>query len=701
MIALYKGEIPFTLLLLPFLAGLGLDVAFPCNTWLSPLMIVSAILFSAFVILNIGYQKLGLYNAKWIGGSLVCILLLFAGMLCFELHRENNLPNHFSKQTPVYLIACITSEPKLNTGTLRFTTKIEQAGDTNQLKITTSNLIVSVKTDTASPIKLSYGDRLIIPGKFSAVEPPQNPAEFNYKAYLAHQNIYQQAYLIQYQVKVLQHNQGNPIIAYALNLRVQLVNKLKAAIRDSDAVAVASTIILGYRADLRKEVQETYAKTGTMHLLSVAGMHVGLVYLMIAFVLSFLPHGRHTKIIKVVVSILLIWCYALITGFSPAVSRAALMLTTVIIGFSFNRHINRLNVLAVSAFVLLLYNPFYICDAGFQLSYLAVFGIIIIQPYIYRWLQPKNLITRELWLVCSVSIAAQIILLPIGALYFHDFPVYFLLSNVFIIIPSMMVMYAGIFYLALPGIPYLSTSLSWLLEKTIIIMTKTLALIEHAPYGSINKLWLNPTEFILAYAIIAASFCFLVQKNKQWLKVSLVTGLLISISFSLKAFSSSNTRSITFFSMRKNGGILFRDGSSGVLLTDLKVKDKAYQYSIQPYLDSCRVTDVKVPGKNMDTDYLIKHGNLIRFGDKSILLFDRSLEGKKFPDKLNIDYLYITGNANPDLQYLKHNYNFKLLLADGTNQTRFVNQLEKDAQTAKVAFKNLKRNNLVILVSNN
>jgi competence protein ComEC len=700
MIAFHKGEIPFTLLLLPFLAGLGLSVAYPCAGYVLGLEIALGILLLAFVILNIGYQKFDLFKAKWVGGILVGIMLFLTGMIALESSREINSTAHLSKYKPTYLIGRITSEPKLNTGILRFTARIEQGGDTDKLQLMKGNMMVSVKTDTAKQINLSYGDRLIIPANFTNIEAPLNPAEFNYKAFLAHQNIYQQSFLIQYQVTVLGHNAGNPMIAYSLKLRLNLVNKLRSAIRDTDVVAVASTIILGYRADLRKEVQEAYAKTGTMHLLSVAGMHVGLVYLMITFLLSFLPHGKRSKLVKIVVSILLIWFYALITGFSAPVCRAVVMLTMVIIGFSFNRHINRLNVLAVSAFILLLYNPFYICDAGFQLSYMAVFGIIIIQPYVYKWAYFKNWIAREIWLVASVSLAAQIILFPLGALYFHDFPVYFLLSNVFIILPSMIVMYAGIIFLALPNIPIVSASLGWLLEKTITIMTKTLSLMEHAPFGSISKIWLNPLEFVLAYAIIIGALCFLIQKNRQWLKLSLVLGLLVSISFSLKAYESSNIDAITFFSLRKNTGILFRSGNSGLLLTDLKEKDKAYQYSIQPYLDSCRITNLKSLITDTDAVYISKHGHLIHFKSQTILFLDGSFEGKTFPDKLNIDYLYITGNPHISLQYLKQNFTFKQLIADGTNSTRLLNQLEQETKLGNFTFINLKRNKAVICVSN-
>lgn len=223
---------------------------------------------------------------------------------------------------------------------------------------------------------------------------------------------------------------------------------------------------------------------------------------------------------------------------------------------------------------------------------------------------------------------------------------------------------------------------------------------EHAPFGSISKIWLSPLEFILAYAIIIGTLCFLIQKNRQWLKFSLVLGLLVSISFSLKAYNSSNTNAITFFSLRKNTGILFRNGNSGLLLTDLNAKDKAYQYSIQPYLDSCRVTKLKSLSKDTDAVYISKRGHLIHFNSQTILLLDGSFDGKTFPDKLNIDYLYIIGNPRISLQYLKQNFNFKQLIADGSNSTRLLNQLEQETKLGNFTFINLKRNKAAIWVSN-
>jgi competence protein ComEC len=702
MIAFSKGEIPFIRLLFPFLLGLCFAACYPLAGYGKLLLIAFGVVMVVFIGFNLSYQKLHIYKHRWLGGVLMHVLLFIAGAYCFGNNSELGKEDHFSKVKSRYLIATISSEPKLNGQTLRFIAKAEASYQNKQLKPISGHLLVSVKTDSALNPHLHYGDRLLLPANYTPITPPLNPAEFNYKSYMANQNVYQQAYLNGKQVKVLAGDTGNPLINYALGLRLYLVNKLKANMRDTDAIAVTSTIILGYRAELRPDVREAYAKTGTMHLLSVAGMHVGLIYFLVSFMLGFLLRFKHGKIIKIVLSIVLIWCYALITGFSPAVCRSVLMLSTVIIGMGFSRHINKLNVLAVSAFILLLYNPFYILDVGFQLSYIAVGGIIIIQPYIYRWFDVKNRILQELWLVCSVSLAAQLVLFPLGAFYFHDFPVYFLISNVFVVIPSAIVMYVGILYMVLPTVPALSASLAWLVEHTTIIMTKTLAFIEHAPFGSIEKIWLNYTELILLYALLASVIVCCIIKTKTWLKLSFGPLLILMMVWSMSRFARSDNNAIRFMSISKHPALVFTHGNKAVVLTDLKPNDKNYRYYLQPVLDSCGITETHTldMNSNINNAFVVKDSNLVQTGDKKILVINKAFSRKRFQQKPNVDYIYLTGSPAVNLQYLTENYTFKIVIAGNNNSARLLKSLDNEALVKKIPFYNLKRNKAFITASN-
>jgi competence protein ComEC len=700
MIANHKGEIPVVTLLLPFLPGIAIGIAFNPVNYLPLLWGIFIGLGILFISLNIGYRRLAIYKLRWLGGVLMSLLMLVAGCISAINVNELNNPRHFSKIPAQFICVHINNEPQLKNGLLRFTGTAKQSIYHRQTTAVNGSILVTIKDNDATA--LQYGDEVLIPATFTPTDPPFNPAEFNYKQYLAHQNIYHQVFLYPGQYRVLKHNTGNPIIAYALKLRQQMVTKFKQQLHNPDAIAVASTLILGYKADLSNDVLQAYSKTGTIHVLSVSGAHVAIIYLLLQWMLGFLERYRYGKLLKMTATILLIWYYSMLTGFSPAVCRAAVMISMVIIGKTFVRHINMLNILAISAFMLLLYNPFYITDVGFQLSYLAVAGLIIFQPIIYEWFKFKKKWIQKLWMLCSVSIAAQVITFPLSAFYFHQFPVYFLLSNLLIIIPTSIIMYTGLGYLLLSWVPGLSTILAWMLEKTILFMNKALTVIEYAPFASIGKIWLTTAEYLLAYILIISLFCFIYYKRSWLLKLSLACLFLLSISISVKRYNSDTTKSVAFLNLRKNTGMVFKSGNHAIVLSNLTDTDKSYTYSVQPYLDSSKISNTILLGfdQNISVPYLKKHGNLIQFYDKRILILDNEMANIQLPQKLKADYLYVTQNPHISLEQINKNYDYQTLVIDGSNSTKSITQLETEARLMHINYRVIKRNISLVALSN-
>jgi len=700
MIPNHKGEIPAVLLLLPFLPGIGLGLnllAGANSTWL---IATFAALSLAFILLNLYYNQFRLYKNRWLGGVLIATILFLSGWISVTRYGELNKSDHFSKIPSKYLVVKINNEPILKNGLLRFTANVEESINNGKKTTTSGTLLIAIKDSGAK--NLYYGDELLIPAKYNTIDPPFNPAEFNYKQYLAYKNIYYQAFLYQRQFVVLRTNTGNPLIAGSLRLRRQLVEKLKRNISDTGAFAVASTLILGYRADLSPDILQAYSKTGTVYVLTVSGAQVAIIYLLLAFALKFLDRYKHGRLIKAVIIIAIIWYYAVLTGLALAVCRVALMVSMVIIGKSFSRYVNTLNILAISAFLLLLYDPFFITEVGFQLSYLAVSGLIALQPIVYKWFKFKNVWADRLWAICSVSITAQVIIFPISAFYFHQFPVYFLISNVFVVIPSALIMYSGIFYLLLPQIPHLSKSIALILEKTTLLMNKGLAVIENMPYASIDKLWLKPTEYLLLYVIIFSLFYFLYDRKTWPLKLSLFCTLLLCLNLSMKKISSSRSNSIAWLNLKKHQGIIFKNGNEAIVLTDLKNTDKIFQYSIQPYLDSCQVNNARVYSLNQDinTPWLIKKYNLVQFLNKRIFIFDGRQQNDVPSQKIKTDYIYITDNPYAGLNVLNSGFDYHTLVADGSNSDNLLSLVKQQAEIKGGGYKILKRNNSFLSVSN-
>jgi len=699
MIANHKGEIPFLILLLPFILGIGLAINFPSAiniNWLAILFLVSSL---AFITLNLGYKQLSVYKNRWTGGAFITIILVLAGYISLVNNNELNNKQHFSKTPAQYLLTKINSEPVFKNGWLRFTVNVEQTVNNNKHAAATGTLLITLK-DIAPD--LAYGDELLIPAKYTPVNPPFNPGEFNYKRYLANQNIYYQEFLFAKQYSVLAKGKGNALISYSLHERRILVEKLKRNMHDTSAIAVASTLILGYKADLSDDILQAYSKTGTIHVLSVSGAHVAVVYLLLTFALGFLNRFKYGKLLKAIIIIALIWYYAMLTGFSPAVCRAAVMISVVVIGKTYSRYINLLNIMAASCMGLLLYNPLYIVDVGFQLSYLAVFGLIVLQPIVYGWLTFKNKWTSKLWMACSVSIAAQVITFPLSAFYFHQFPVYFLISNLFIVIPTEIIMYSGIFLLLFPEIPFMSKTLAWVLENSILVMNKFLIWIEHLPYASISKIWLTTAEYLLLYVIIISLFYFLYDKKKWLIKVVLACVLILCSSISIKQINTSRSKNIAWLNLNKHKAIVFKNGSAAVVLTDLTDTAKTYRYSVQPYLDSCEVNNARLVAlnENISTTWMSKQGGLVQFLNKRIFVLNSQPADVSPLPKLRTDYIYVTGNPHAQLTAINSNFDYKLLLMDGSNSDAYIGRLRNDADSSTIKYKILKRNISLITVSN-
>jgi competence protein ComEC len=263
-------------------------------------------------------------------------------------------------------------------------------------------------------------------------------------------------------------------------------------------------------------------------------------------------------------------------------------------------------------------------------------------------------------------------------------------------------MYSGILFLLLPQIPVVSKSIAYTLEKSIIIMNKTLAVIEHTPYASIGKIWLTTSEYLLLYAMIISLFYFLYDKKLWLLKVSLVCTLLFCLSISIKKIHFSRTDSIAWLNLKKHKGIVFKNGNNAIVLSDLKSTDKNYQYSIQPYLDSCQVSDVKLLDLNQDikTDWIMKKYNLIQFFNKKIFIYNRKLKNNLFSQKLKTDYIYLTGNKDLGLNEINSNFDYRILILDGSNSDNLISNVKHLNKNKPNSYIILKSNKSFISVSN-
>ncbi len=685
---IFKSEIAFVKIIFPFIAGIITAYFFQLPSllrWVA-LILVSFLIVAALI--NVFYKKFRLWRYKRTIATFYYFTFFLLGSSTCLLYTDFLQTNYFAHKDYPQLKIWVNNEPQQTNDILRFEATVTQGYQNSIPNAVVGKLMIALKVDSLAPIKLQYGDELMITADYLPVEPPYNPAEFDFKGWLASKNIYHQTFIHQNQVVNLHQQKGNPVVKFALAVRQRQVETYRRLIQNDEAFAVASTLILGYRADLSKETLSAYSKTGTIHALSVSGMHVGIIYIMLTWLLSFLDHKKGARLLKTILICGLIWYYSLLTGFSSSVLRAAIMLTIFIIAKQFKRNNNSYNVLAFTAFALLLYNPFFIWNVGFQLSFLAVFGLIYFHPKIYKWIYIENKWADKLWSTVALSLAAQLATLPLSIYYFHQFPVYFIISNLFILIPVAVLMYVGIAILLIK-VHFLAPFFEWL----IVFMNDGLKWIANLPFAGITEIWLNPWQLLLLCILFLALSIGFTYFKKRFVIFGALTLILLQTTVGFKKIRAVKQEEIVFFSLRKNYAVAFINGTKGVLVTDLLKGDKNFDFFVRPALDQKQIKNISFVKWKEDfkNTYFVKQENQIQFKENSLLLLDETFNYKKLIGNPNFDFVWMHNSPKQYLNLLKEDVHFNALLLDATNKDYVLSNFKKQAKELNLNTHTLKK----------
>ncbi|WP_207428825.1 ComEC/Rec2 family competence protein [Pedobacter sp. SYSU D00535] len=697
MNVLFKGEIVFVRVLIAVLTGVILGINCPFQEQAFPMLAAMlAGLLLLFGFLLAAYKKYRLYLRKWLPSLVANVLIIACFYIITSQNHRYNLSEIAKDGKIEGLVGTVISEPKKANDILRFQLKVEQALAEDKFMPASGTILVALKLDSLELSRLSYGDQLLLPHKLVPVDPPFNPQEFNYKKYLANQGIYFQMFCSSEELQLLASHQANRVVELAQSLRREAVSFFEVHLKDREATALASTLILGYRADLSPEIVNAYSKTGTMHVLSVSGMHVALVLWILAKLLWFLNGSRKSRMVQAVVIVLLISFYALITGFSPSVCRAALMISILTIGKALNRRSNPYNLLAASAVLLLVYNPYFLLDVGFQLSYLAVAGLVFFYPPIYHFIYIKNWVMDKIWACIAVSVAAQLSTFPLGLFYFHQFPVYFLLSNLLIVLPVSIIMFSGLAFLCVKALgiatgvslPLLLDLLSLFLRETIHLTNNILYAIEKLPFASLIYYNQFHSFFALLFLLILTASLFMIKYEKKWLYASFVSLFLLVALHSSDRMLKRRQHQIVFYSLRKNSAFAVFDGNKAYCYSDLSFENKTFTFSVKPSIDAqggelMRMVEEKTP--------FLFQGNVLQYRHFRLLIWDKQAAAFSYSSRLKVNAVLLTGNPYLKLSTLLRSVKTDLLLIDATNKDYRIRQWVEEARELGLKSYVLKR----------
>ncbi|OAV70451.1 ComEC family competence protein [Bacteroidales bacterium Barb6] len=295
--------------------------------------------------------------------------------------------------------------------------------------------------------------------------------------------------------------------------------------------SVFAALTIGYRKAMPREIREHFAVSGVSHILSVSGFHVAIVCGFLGLLLGFLPHGNALHWLTFLLQIGLLWGYVLVTGLAAASVRSALMLSFYLAGRAVRQTADAYNTLAAAAFCMLAYNPFYLFDIGFQLSYISVWFILYLQPVLQRLIPVRNPLLAQPWSWITVTLAAQTGTAFLCLHYFGYFSLVFLFANVPVMLYSVLLIPAGLLWLLLPdGMPGYAL-LQLAVEKLTCYTVYTVDLFGSLS-GAAYPLRFDTVSLLAGYAMLLLALLYLSNRRPRILLASL-SALLFLLLYSL------------------------------------------------------------------------------------------------------------------------------------------------------------------------
>ena len=562
------NQVPFIRFLFPFILGICLSQILP--ELKAAVFWVTAVACLVFVLLNAVRTFQISFSYQWVHGALINVLLCCFGFTLTISHSTLHSSKHFSqfiddeKQT---IFMEVLKPISIKDNSVQVHVEIQQVHLGSRWVRTLGKGIIYLEKET-SGCPLEVGDQWLAFVNLEEVASPRNPGAFDYAKYLSRSDIYYSAYASSSSWKLVLQPQGFTLLRSLNSIKQGLKQSMAYRGVSKEAQAVISALTLGDKNELSAELKAAYSKAGVLHILAVSGLHVGIIYMVLNYLFGFMKRFKYGVQVKVVFIILLLWCYAMITGMSPSVARACTMFSFVIIGSSLRKYINIYNTLCVSAFLLLLIDPQSLFNVGFLLSYTAVVGILIMYPIFKGLLNTNNWLLDKSWALLSVSLAAQVATFPLSLYYFHQFPNYFLLANLIVVPLAISIMYASLILFVLMPVPLVNDGLVWLLNFGVEGLNLFVHAIETLPFSVVAGIDIGKIEVLLIYITIGLGIAFVTTLRKAYLFTGLGVIFILGLLQIQEQGEMKGRRQLVVYDIRKHSCFDVIQGRTSFLTLD-------------------------------------------------------------------------------------------------------------------------------------
>lgn len=661
-------DFPLAKITIWFLIGILVFYYAPIN------IVISILAFAIGIVTFFILYLLAKRNKKSITlfGATTYFISFFIGGLTLLLHTDSFQKTNYihckkAFQSKQYITLTLREKLKSNSYNDRYTAIINTIDGVNY----SGKIIVNIVKDSLRP--LIIGNILKAETKLISNVPNKNPNQFDYSKYLSDRQIFAQVYVDKSQINI-NKNIKKDIWYYSDCLHQRIIRNLKKAHFNTEEMNVALALILGQQQEISNEIIQDYQYSGATHILSVSGLHVGFIMLFINFILKPIPNTRKGSFIKLSCVILALALFAIISGLSPSVLRSVVMFSFVATGNHLRRSGNIYHTLLVSIFLILLFEPYFLFDVGFQLSYIALFFILWLQPLLNKIWTPKNKFLIYIWNALTVSFAAQIGAFPLCLYYFHQFPGLFFVTNIVIIPVLAFIMIAGIIVMILAVISVPPEIVVKIFEKSIYLLNYIIHYVASFKSFVILDISFNFYYLISFYLLIISAIIWFLKPNYKKLVLVLTSIILVQCSFIYTKREIQNQNEFIVYNAKKKTIISSRIGQKITVFTNDKLLlNGSKNNTLNSYL----------VGNYSHLESAKKVENLLFYNGRKIFIIDSS---GIFKNNIQPDILILTQSPKLNMDRVLETLHPSIVIADASNSISIQKRWKMTCSKKKIPF---------------
>jgi competence protein ComEC len=679
-------KIPFLKLLLAMMAGIIVQwhFQFDVKIWGVSIVACFAFLISFFFIPFFNRYKFGFFSG--IAASL--LFFSFGALLTWhkDIRNNNNWVGNFYKEKDG-IVVTLLEPPVEKTKSIKANAAVSYLLQDGKSIPVNGKIILYFKKDlpavqAGSSLQLTYGSQVIFKKPLQEIKNSGNPGGFDYKRYALFQAITHQVYLKPGEFEILEGKKETWFRRFIYTSREKVLNILRKNIKGEKELGLAEALLIGYKDDLDQSLVQSYTNTGVVHIIAISGLHLGLIYWLLGIILKPLKKRKRIAWLSPVLIITGLWMFSFLAGAQPSILRAAVMFTCIVLGENLSRKTSIYNTMALSAFILLCINPYWLWDVGFQLSYAAVLSIIIFMQPIYNWFYIKNKILDFIWKLNAVTLAAQILTVPLSIYHFHQFPGSFILTNFLAVPLSSIILFLEIFLCMISFIPVVALLTGKIISACIWVMNTYIEKIETLPFSLWDGLQITIIQAILLFIVATGISYWLMEKSKKGLKLGLFA-LLVFIALRSYSFIQTNRQQkIIVYNVPQKRAIDIISGKNYSFVgdSDLLSNDFLRNFHLKPARILYRMNAAETIPR------LLVAGDYISYNGKRILLIDKNIYFAAQQSKPIVDLIIISKNPKIYITKLAQTLDIKQVVFDGSVPAWKTNYWKKDCDSLHIPW---------------